>query len=142
MSLELSLVPKGMISHVIPAVLPYLQVSEKWTRGRAKVDDLLEFILTGRMQLWVVLDQDHVYGHLITEIKQYPQCKMFVVQYCAMKPHILEMVEDKMQELAERYAKETGCAGIEFTGRPGWTKSMKKYGYDVRSVMFQKFFGE
>lgn len=142
MNLELSLVPKGMISHVFQDVLPYLKISEKWTKGRALVDDLLEFIVTGRMQLWVVIDKDQIYGHLITEVKQYPQCKMFVIQYCAMKPHTLEKVEDKMQEIAERFAKDTGCAGIEFTGRPGWTKSMKKYGYDVRSVMFQKFFGE
>jgi len=142
MKLDLSLVPQGMIHQVAAQVIPYLQESERWTRGRSTVDDILHFVFSGRMQLWVVLDDDQIYGHLITEVKQYPKCKMFLVQYCAMQPHIMSLIEDKMQELAERYAKEAGCAGIEFVGRPGWSKSMKKYGYDVQSVMFQKFFEE
>jgi hypothetical protein len=140
--MQLSLVPHGVIYTVLPQIISFLKVSEEWTRGRSTVDDILSFVLSGRMQLWVVFDDDGVHGHLITEVKHYPQCKMFVIQYCAMEPHTLAAVEDRMQELAEAYAKETGCAGIEFVGRPGWTKSMKRYGYDVQSVMFQKFFGD
>jgi hypothetical protein len=140
--MQLSLVPHGVIHTALPQVIPYLKVSEEWTRGRSNIDDILNFILSGRMQLWVVLEDQQIHGHLITEVKDYPRCKMFVVQYCAMEPHVLASVEDQMQEFAEAYARKTGCAGIEFVGRPGWTKSMKKYGYDVQSVMFQKFFEE
>jgi hypothetical protein len=140
MKLDLSLVPYQYLADVVPRVLPYIKVSEQWTRGRSTATDLLSFIFSGRMQLWIVLDEQNIYGHLITEVKEYRQCKMFVIQHCAMEPHIMVNVEDKMQELAEKYAKEAGCAGIEFVGRPGWSKSMKKYGYDVQSVMFQKFF--
>jgi len=140
MKLDISLVPYGMIGSVVPNVLKYLEVSEKWSRGRSVVDDILRFLFTNQMQLWVVLDEENIYGHIITEIKQYPQAKMFVIQYCAMEPHHLAAVEEQMQEVAERFAKDNGCAGIEFMGRPGWSRSMKKYGYDVKSVMFQKFF--
>jgi len=142
MKLDLSLVPHGLIHTVVGQITPYLRISEEWTKGRSSVDDILGFLFSGRMQLWIVLDYQKIYGHLITEVKQYPRCKMFVVQYCAMEPHVMAKVEDKMQELAEKYAKESGCAGIEFVGRPGWSKSMKKYGYDVQSIMFQKFFKE
>lgn len=140
--MQLSLVPHGVIHTALPQVIPYLKVSEEWTRGRSNIDDILNFILSGRMQLWVVIEGQQIHGHVITEVKDYPRCKMFGVQYCAMEPHILASVEDQMQEFAEAYARKTGCAGIEFVGRPGWTKSMKKYGYDVQSVMFQKFFEE
>ena len=140
MKLDVSLVPYGLLSTVVPKVLKYLEVSQQWARGRVTVDDILRFVFTGQMQLWVVLNETDVLGHIMTEVKQYPQKKMFVVQYCAMEPHILEQVEDRMQELAEKFAKDTGCAGIEFVGRPGWSKSMKKYGYDVQSIVFQKFF--
>jgi hypothetical protein len=140
MKLEVSLVPYNHLADAIPYVLPYIKVSEEWTKGRSTATDLLSFIFSGRMQLWVVLDENNVYGHLITEVKQYRQCKMFVIQHCAMEPQTLALVEDQMQELAEKYAREAGCAGIEFVGRPGWSRSMKKYGYDVQSIMFQKFF--
>lgn len=142
MKLEISLVPIGHIHEVLPGLVHYLKESESWTRGRSKVDDILRFLVNGVMQLWVVFDTEtgELYGHIITEIKPYPQCKMLTIQYCAMKPNHMVHVEDRMQELAEDFAKQNGCAGIEFIGRPGWGKHIKKYGYDVQSVMYQRFF--
>jgi hypothetical protein len=138
--MNISLVPYGAVSGIVPAILPFLHESQGWTRGRATVDDILRFILTGQMQLWVVHDDQRIYGHTITEIKQYPQCKLLTVQYCAMQPGAMELVENEMQDKAAQFAKSVGCAGIEFVGRPGWRKTANKYGYEVQSVMYQKFF--
>lgn len=137
-----SLVPPGMVSGVIPALLPYLKESEKWARGRATVDDILRFVLTGQMQLWIGHEENTIYGHVVTEIKEYPQCKMLVVQYCAGEPNHMQYVDDEIFDLLDRFAKDTGCSGVEFVGRPGWRKQAEKYGFEVRSVMYQKFFKE
>lgn len=138
--MNISLVPYGSVSSVIPALMPFLHESQNWTRGRASVDDLLRFILTGQMQLWAVHDAQRIYGHVITEIKVYPRCKMLAIQYCAMEPGTMQAVEEEMQDKAQRFAKDAGCAGIEFVGRPGWRKTANAYGYEVQSVMYQKFF--
>jgi hypothetical protein len=137
-----SLVPPGMVSSVIPALLPYLAESEKWSKGRASVDDILRFVLNQQMQLWVVHEENTIYGHVVTEIKEYPKCKMLVVQYCAGEPDHMQYVDDEIFDLLDRFAKDTGCSGIEFVGRPGWRKQAEKYGFEVRSVMYQKFFKE
>ena len=137
-----SLVPPGMVSSVIPALLPYLAESEKWTRGLARVDDILRFVLNGQMQLWIGHEENTIYGHVVTEIKDYPQCKMLVVQYCAGEPNHMQYVDDEIFDLLDRFAKDAGCAGVEFVGRPGWRKQADKYGFEVRSVMYQKFFKE
>jgi len=144
MNLEISLVPVGNISPLLPSLLPHLQKSELWTRGRSKVDDILRFLLNGQMQLWVVFctEEQQIYGHVVTEVKDYPRCKMLQVQYCAMEKNHMQYIDDKMQDLAEKFAKDTGCIGIEFIGRPGWGKHVKKRGYEVQSVMYQKFFKE
>ena len=144
MILDISLVPVGNVSETIPGLLTYLRKSEVWDRGRTKVDDILRFVLTGQMQLWVVFspDDSKIYGYLITEVKQYPQCKMLVIQYCCIEDNHMQFVEDRMQSLAEKFAKDFGCAGIEFIGRPGWGKRIEKYGYDVQSVVYQRFFKE
>jgi len=97
-------------------------------------------VLNGQMQLWVVYEDGIVYGHVVTEIKQYQQCKMLTSQYCAMQTGTLEQVENKMHEIAERFARDAGCKGVEFVGRPGWRKTGNMFGYDVQSVMYQKFF--
>ncbi len=142
MKLDLSLVPPGHLTEVLPGLLPYLNESAIWTRGRSNIDDIVRFVINGEMHLWVVFDPEgrRIFGHVITEVKTYPQCKMLCVQYCCIEPHNMELIEDRMQELAERFAKDAGCSGIEFIGRPGWGKHMKKYGYEVQSVSYQRFF--
>ena len=138
--MNIALIPVGKLADVIPHILPFIRESEQWARGRVTADDLLRFALTGAMQLWAVHEGTVVHGHVMTEIKQYPQCKMLTIQYCAMAPGSLEQVEDEMQDVASRFARDAGCAGIEFVGRPGWRDTAKKYGYTVQSVMYQKFF--
>lgn len=138
--MDISLVPVGQVALAIPVLLPYLKASEDWAHGRATVDDLIRFVLNDQMFLWVVFEDDKVYGHVMTEIKQYPRCKMLVIQYCAMEEGTLEKINPKMQEIAERFAKDAGCAGIEFVGRPGWKQTAREYGYAVQSVTYQKFF--
>ena len=138
--MKIHLIPVGQVSGVLPALLPYLTKSEKWTRGRAGVDDILRFVLNGQMQLWVAHQDNIVYGHVITEIKDYPRCKMLTVQYCAGEENHMQYAEDEMFDLLDRFAKDAGCAGVEFVGRPGWRKQANKYGYSIQSVMYQKFF--
>lgn len=138
--MDIALIPHGQVAGVIPALLPYLAESQAWTRGRATVDDILRFILNGQMHLWAVHEDGKIHGHVVTEIKEYPRCKMLVIQYCAMETGTLDQINDKMQTVAAEVAKSAGCAGIEFIGRPGWRKTASKYGYSVQSVMYQKFF--
>ena len=140
--MDISLVPPGSVAKFVPALLPYLHESEQWTRGRATMDDILRFVLNGQMHLWVVYEDEKIHGHVITEVKEYPRCRMLTIQYCAMETGTLDQINEKMQEIATRFAKDAGCAGIEFVGRPGWRKTASKYGYSVQSVMYQKFFEE
>lgn len=140
MKMDFSLVPYGMLFSALPQVLPHLEVSEGWTKGRATVDDILKFLFTGQMQLWVALDEKKIYGHIITEVKQYPQCKMLVIQYCAGESNHMQFVEDKAYEILEKFAKANSCAGIELIGRPGWSRHVAKQGFETKSVMYQKFF--
>ena len=144
MNFDISLVPYGKISHVIPSLIRYLNESEMWAMGRASIDDIVRFALTGQMQLWAVYDPEsnEIHGFVMTEIKTYPQKKMFVIQYCAMTPNHMRHIEDKMHETADKFAKEMGCHGIEFFGRPGWEPHVKKRGYTVKTVVFEKHFDD
>jgi len=110
--------------------------------GRANIDDLVRFALTGQMQLWAVYDEEtnEMHGFLMTEIKSYPQKKMFVIQYCAMTSNHMKHIEDKMHETADKFAKDMGCHGIEFFGRSGWEPHVKKRGYTVKTVVYEKHF--
>ena len=144
MKLDITLVPYGRISYVVPSLLQYFEKSEDWARGRASVDDIVKFIITGQMQLWAVFDPEDmaVYGYVVTEIKQYPQKSMFVIQYCAMDSNHMQYVEENMHAMADRFARDAGCAGIEFFGRPGWEPHVRKYGYTKKTGVYEKHFSE
>lgn len=144
MNLDITLVPYGKISYVIPHLIRYLNESEYWAMGRSSIDDIVRFALTNQMQLWAVYDMDtnEMNGFVMTEIKTYPQKKMFVIQYCAMNPNHMRYIEDKMHATADKFAKDMGCHGIEFFGRPGWEPHVKKRGYTVKTVVFEKHFDE
>lgn len=143
MPLAVSLIPFGYLHKVLPPLSQQLQKSEFWTNGRAEVDDIIRFLYNGQMQLWIAHEgSDELLGYIISEIKEYPRCKMLVMQYCAGDFGSLESVGDLMFETLERYAKDAGCAGIEFFGRPGWTPHAKKHGCTVQTVVYEKYFGE
>jgi hypothetical protein len=142
--MEISLIPHGQISYVLPKVLEHLNTSVKWARGRITLDDLVSFLVSGRNQLWVIFDKDtlDVYGQIVTEIVSYPQKKMLVIQYCAARTGTMEQIDAKVHETMHKFAKDTGCNGIEFVGRSGWSRQAKQNGYEVESVKYQKFFEE
>jgi hypothetical protein len=140
--MSFTLVPPGKVAGAIPALLEYLQESERWTQGRASVDDILRFVLTGQMLLWAVHEDGTAFGHVITEVKQYPRCKFLTVQYCAGEPHHMERVEAEVFGTLERFAKDAGCVGVEFVGRVGWKKAATRYGYETHSVTYQKLIKE
>jgi hypothetical protein len=144
MTMHVALVLPGALTETLAELLPYLRKSEVWSRGRSTVDDIVRFIVTGQMSLWKVFDDEDelVHGYIVGEIMAYPQGRWLRAQYCAMKPHILQLIEEKINVLAERYALDMGCKGIEFIGRPGWRKYAERHGYNIRSVMYQKLLGE
>lgn len=140
--MKISYVPIGNIAGLVPALLPYLDKSVKWSAGRVTADDLLRLMLTDMLQLWAVHEGQTVHGFFGLEVKTYPQCKMLTIQYCAMHTGTLEIVEEEMMRIAEDIAKQSGCAGVEFIGRPGWKKIVDDHDYAIQSVMYQKFFKE
>lgn len=144
MNLKVGLVQFGQLNSVVPKLTPYLSKSEFWANGRAWIDDIIGFLYTGRMQLWAIYDSEthEMYGYTITEIKDYPRCKMLVVQYCAAEPNHIQYSQEEMFNTLEAAAKSTGCKGIEFFGRPGWGPHAKKHGYTTKTVVYEKHFDE
>ncbi len=143
MSLDISLVLYGDIAKTIWAVMPYLSEAAARTKGRSSTDDIVRTIFTGHYALWIVFDKstNRVHGCFVTEVKVYPRCNLLCVQHCVIDQQHMESMEERMQEIASKYAEDCGCNGIEFTGRPGWKKHAEKHGYSSNSVTYTKMLG-
>lgn len=139
--LQLSLVLMDDLPKTVPLVNGYLQEAAVRTRGRCTLTDLLRMIFNGQYVLWVAFDVEtkRVRGCFVTEVKVYPQLKMLAIQHCVVDEHRMAQMEELMQEVASSFARDAGCSGIEFTGRPGWKRHAEKYGYTAQSVAYTKF---
>ena len=143
MSLSISIVPEGFLYRAVPGIMGFLETAALYSRGRTSPDALLLCICSKRYQLWVVHDEAFkLHGIFLTEEVQYPKSKLLCIQHCVIEPNLMVEVEDQMQTIAERYARDTKCNGVEFVGRPGWKRHALKYGYKAQSVKYQKFFEE
>ncbi len=142
MKLDISLVPYGSLTQAIGIVDGYLKTAADLTVGRCSVDDIVRMIFIGQYSLWLVFDTEVnlVVGFFALEVKQYPQRRMLCIQHVVMESGQMREIEPLMQDLATRYAKDNGCTGIEFVGRPGWRRYSKEHGYASHSVTYQKFF--
>jgi hypothetical protein len=141
-NLEISAIPHGDITYLIPKLLPHLPKSAEWSLGRSDIDDIVAFLYSSKMILSIVYDADtnDIHGYVICEVKQYPQFKMLLMQYCAGETGVMEQVEEQMHRYVETLAKALQCAGVEFVGRPGWKRTMLKHGYSANTVVYEKFF--
>ena len=144
MSLVVTYVPYGQLSYVLPNIIHNLAKSEFWTKGRASTDDIVKFLYTQHMQLWIAHnpDEQKIWGYAITELKQYPKCKMLVVQYIAGDYGSLKLFGDLMFEKLEEFAKLENCKGIECFARSGWRNFTKKLGFNSQTVVYEKYFDE
>jgi hypothetical protein len=142
MKLEISLVPYGLLTHAIGNIGTYLETAADLTVGRCSVDDIVRMIFTGQYSLWLVLnkEQDPVVGFFALEVKQYPQRRLQNIQQFVIDSGSMAEIEPLMQDIATRFAKDNGCSGIEFVGRPGWRRYSKEHGYASHMVTYQKFF--
>ena len=141
MKLDVSLVPYGLLTTAVGRIQKYVEIASKFSNGRSSPDDIVRAFYNNTYQLWVVMQNNsELIGFFATEVKMYPQYKMFVVHHMVIEPNHMAGVEVKIQELVSLFAKDHGCAGVEFVGRPGWRRFANKFGYTSSSVVYQRFF--
>lgn len=85
------------------------------------IEDVEALVESGLAQLWL-----GERSAAVTEIIEQPRSKDFSLWLCGGD---LEEICEEMLPKAEEWAKAEGCTRFLTSGRPGWDRVMKKYGY-------------
>lgn len=111
---------------------------EKWIRdaleysgGTHSFEDVLEAIKDSRMQLWA-----GPRGCLVTEVLVYPQKKVLHIFLAGGE---LDQLTD-MHDDVIAWAKKQGCQALSLSGRHGWKKALKPFGWDAKLTYMVKEF--
>jgi hypothetical protein len=133
--IEVSLVPVEYIDTCWDKVEKFVDKAAKYTYGRYTTNNIYDMVKEGDYQLWVAYDGKDFKGVVVTNILTYPQRKLLGMQFCGGEE--LSTWKTQMLDLLKRFARDSGCEGIESTGRPGWAKVFQNDGYKATWVTYE-----
>ena len=110
----ITIAPANYLNALWPDVEEQLERAVIRSNGRWTMEVLFNVIANEQQQLWLAFDEEkNIDGVGTTEIVNYPNKKMLAVQFLGG-----DRFNDWVWEMLERFnkfAKETGCHGIEAT---------------------------
>lgn len=124
MDKKLFIIPPTEIDVWWPNVRSLVENACEYSGGRYGVEDILDYLLSGAMQLWVVMDKHEIVAITITEIVNFPrlkECRMLACTGVGMNEWVGLIVK------IEDWAKQNGCSKITPICRPGWERILKDY---------------
>tara|TARA_R110000868_G_C10637928_1_gene743848 strand:- start:88 stop:519 length:432 start_codon:yes stop_codon:yes gene_type:complete len=133
--IQVSMVPKQYVPTCWPMIEPFLEKAAKYTYGRYTVDDIYDSIVDYDYELWVAFEDNEIKGAVVTNSVTYPKRKLLCMSFCGGVG--LKDWKDPMLAILQRYARDTGCDGIEATARRGWAKVFQLDGYKSNWVTFE-----
>lgn len=109
-------------SKVVPMVLRSL---ERINDGATQDSIYLDLIHKDK-QLWVAYNEQRIIGCIITQIISCPELKK-LFYYIVAGDDFNSWWHERKQ--IEAWGRSQGCTEVEFCGRLGWQKRLKKEGY-------------
>jgi hypothetical protein len=125
-----------------PQVRPHMEKAAASTFGRFEADDVLDTVMVGGRQLWVAFDDDSdIKGAVVTGFNLYPRKKYLELTFVGGTDGL--KWKKPMLKILQHWAYDTGCDGIESsgrlgaTGRTGWTRLLRDDGFKPLGQYFE-----
>ena len=108
----------------------WIESALDYSGGTHNFDDVVQGIVSGRMQLWPAEK-----GCAVTEIVVYPRKKVLHVFLAAGEmDQLIDMID-----AAAAWGIQNGCESMTMSGRHGWLRVLDKKGWkSVMAVMERK----
>jgi len=119
---EILFIPPPAIDDVWDKALELLEEPIAMTRGCYEPEDVYNFLLAGKMGLWLAVRGEDVLAAYTVELVFYPRRCRLRATFAGAKPHTLKSWLPQMEAALEKEARKFGCSGIEATGRKGWER--------------------
>lgn len=131
-------VPKEKIHLIWPQAKESLSRVEEQVPRELSMDDLLQNLLSGQMQLWFIAEGPKVLAFFVTKLVTYSHMKGIQVLWLAGEGS--EIWLDKTHETLIEWGKSLGASRLELIGRKGWQRVLAPYGWEQPHVVLHKEF--
>lgn len=89
--------------------------------------DIADGIISGRYHLWTEPN-----AAAITEFVTFPHRKYLHIFLCGGD---LDEIRGRVEDV-KQFAKASGCDGVSVSGRPGWVRALKDFGFTSRQLVY------
>lgn len=135
--MNVTIVPQEDINKVFPIVRNYLDKAARLSGGRYTIEEVYDNVRFKGHQLWIAFNDNEIVASAVTEIVAYSKIKTLVGHFIGGKD--LESWKQAIVDAMAKFAKAEGCDRIEFMGRRGWSKPLKKIGWKESYIVYEYF---
>ena len=110
------------VPYIWDDVAPMLHRVKEHSEGELEIDDFLDHLTMGGMQLWIATEDKEIVMSAVTQIISYPQKR--VLRVIALAGENFREVHDNCINMVEAFAIKNQCSALELWGRKGWKKML------------------
>ena len=134
MNWQVSPVRTDEVRQLWASVAPMLVPAIRYSGGRIDARSVIEWLMDGRYILWVVhTENSPPKAALVTRVARYPRRAMLAVDLCGGSG--LEDWAAEADRVLRTFSRQSGLDGVELYGRQGWTRALRRLGWQQTAVM-------
>tara|TARA_R100000742_G_C4274282_1_gene94191 strand:+ start:879 stop:1238 length:360 start_codon:yes stop_codon:yes gene_type:complete len=95
---------------------------QEHSEGELEIDDFLDSLMMGEMQLWIATEDNQIVMSMVTMVVNYPQKR--ILRVVSISGERFKELHEKFNDMVEAFAIKKGCSALELWGRKGWKKML------------------
>jgi len=131
---QVGLISSSDVPYVWNSIIPLLEPSQN-DQMELSVEDFLECLMSGDMQLWVAMEGEEVIACMISQFAEYPQKKVLRIIFISGEGMDRWI---KNFPMVENFALMNGCTFLEVWGRKAWIKILKDWDWECKYHILTK----
>jgi hypothetical protein len=120
--LKAHLISPEDVPYVWEDVGPMLARVQEHSEGELEIDDFLDSLMMGEMQLWIATEDKEIVMSMVTMVVNYPQKR--ILRVVSISGERFKELHEKFNDMVEAFAIKKGCSALELWGRKGWKKML------------------
>ena len=108
-------------------VRPFLEPALPYGGNTHDYVHIVQGVISGNLILWPTEN-----AAIVTEFHNFPNKRMLHIFLAGGDLDEITALHDQVV----KFAKETGCAGLSLTGRPGWVKALSGLGFGDKGLRY------
>lgn len=129
-------IPNYVIEVVWRDVVPHFERGKEHWEDFYDLEDIFNLLVEGKQQLWCFYKGREVIGVVLTQLDVFPKCVSLRFMYLGGEG--FEEQQLVWLEMIEDWGMQNEAVLVDFLGRKGWGRFLKKYGYVETGMVYRK----